>query len=118
MKNSTRAKRTDLAHRKCQPCESGQGRLAGAALKDLLKQLPRKWKLVAKKQIEKAFAFPDFKQALAFTNQVGKIAEREGHHPDLFLSYGQVRIQLSTHHAKGLTENDFILAAKIDRLKK
>jgi 4a-hydroxytetrahydrobiopterin dehydratase len=107
----------DLASRECKPCEDGQGRLKGPMIKTLLKQLPGKWRLKGAQQLEKSFKFPDFKKALAFTNQVGDIAEAQGHHPDVFLSYGEVRIQLSTHSVGGLTENDFILAAKVNELK-
>jgi len=83
-------------------------------IKTLLKQLPGEWKVAGNRQLEKRFKFPDFRAALAFTNQVGAIAEEQGHHPDIFLTYGEVRLRISTHSAKGLTENDFILAAKIE----
>ena len=118
MKNITKASRKlVLANRDCEPCESGGGRLKTPMIKALMKQLPGKWKLQGSRQLEKTFKFPDFKKALKFTNRVGKIAEEQGHHPDVFLAYGEVRIQLSTHSAKGLTENDFILAAKVNELK-
>jgi len=117
MKNITKAsKKMDLANRECKPCEDGTGRLKASMVKTLLKQLPGKWKL-GSRRLEKSFKFPDFKKALRFTNRVGQIAEALGHHPDFFLAYGQVRLQLSTHSAKGLTENDFILAAKVNKLK-
>ena len=80
-------------------------------------ELPGYWKLKDDQLLEKSFEFPDFKQALDFTNSIGRIAEEQGHHPDIFLTYGEVRVQLSTHSAGGLTENDFILAAKINELK-
>ena len=118
MKDSTNAPRKmALANLDCKPCETGGGRLKTPVIKALMKQLPGKWKLKGKQQLERSFKFPDFKQALKFTNVVGRIAEKQGHHPDVFLSYGEVRIQLSTHSAGGLTENDFILAAKINGLK-
>lgn len=107
---------SDLASRSCKSCESGEGRLNDPEIKTLMKQLPGDWKLKSS-QLEKSFEFPDFKQALEFTNKVGDLAEEQEHHPDIFLSYGEVRIQLSTHSAGGLTENDFILAAKINELK-
>jgi 4a-hydroxytetrahydrobiopterin dehydratase len=106
----------ELSSRECGPCEGSEGRLKPAAIKQLLKQLSRKWKLQGGKQLERTFKFPDFQQALDFTNHVGEIAESQGHHPDIYLTYGEVRLQLSSHQAKGLTENDFILAAKIDEL--
>ena len=115
MKDKTNAPRKiALADRDCKPCETGGGRLNTPGIKALMKQLPGKWKLKGSQQLESSFKFPDFKQALRFTNWVGRIAEKQGHHPDVFLSYGEVRIQLSTHSAKGLTENDFILAAKLN----
>jgi 4a-hydroxytetrahydrobiopterin dehydratase len=118
MKNITKAsKKMALTSRDCVPCENGGGRLKTPVIKMLMKQLPGRWKLKGGRQLEKNFKFPDFKKALGFTNRVGEIAEKQGHHPDVFLSYGEVRIQLSTHSAKGLTENDFILAAKINALK-
>jgi 4a-hydroxytetrahydrobiopterin dehydratase len=116
MKKNTNVK-IDLANRECKPCEDGKGRLKAPMVKALLKQLPGKWKLKSNQQLEKTFKFPDFKKALVFTNHVGQIAEKQGHHPDVFLTYGEVRLQLSSHQAKGLTENDFILAAKVNGLK-
>lgn len=105
-----------LAQRQCIPCGEEGGRLKGPAIKNLLKQLPGKWELKGQR-LEKTFKFPDFKKALKFTNRVGEIAEAQGHHPDIFLTWGEVRLQISTHSAKGLTENDFILAAKVSKLK-
>jgi 4a-hydroxytetrahydrobiopterin dehydratase len=116
MKKNTNVK-IDLANRECRPCEDGKCRLKAPMAKALLKQLPGKWKLKSNQRLEKSFKFPDFKKALGFTNRVGQIAEKQGHHPDVLLSYGEVRIQLSTHSAGGLTENDFILAAKVSALK-
>jgi len=107
----------DLAKRNCKSCETEAGRLNPAMIRTLMKQLAGGWKLKGRQQLERHFEFPDFKKALAFTNRVGRIAEQQEHHPDVFLAYGEVRLQLSTHHAKGLTENDFILAAKINKLK-
>jgi 4a-hydroxytetrahydrobiopterin dehydratase len=118
MKSITKfSKAMELAGRNCKPCEDGKGRLKGPAIRSMMKQLSGGWKLKGGRQIEKNFKFPDFKKALKFTNRVGAIAEEQGHHPDILLTYGAVRLQLSTHSAKGLTENDFILAAKVDKLK-
>ena len=118
MKDITRVSdETALAQRECLPCESGKGRLKERMIKTLKKQLGGQWKIRGGKQLEKSFKFDDFKQALEFTNQVGAIAESQNHHPDVYLAYGEVRLQLSTHAARGLTENDFILAAKIDELQ-
>lgn len=103
----------ELADKNC--IEKGAQRLKPGEIPSLKKQLSG-WKVLKGKLLEKAYEFPDFKKALAFTNKVGNLAEKQGHHPDIYLTYGGVRIQLLTHSAKGLTENDFILAAKIDRL--
>jgi 4a-hydroxytetrahydrobiopterin dehydratase len=84
------------------------------ALQRFKKQLEGHWKLTKRAQLEKTFKFPDFLGALAFVNSVGKIAEKQGHHPDIFLTYGEVQIRLSTHRVKALTESDFILAEKIN----
>ncbi len=74
------------------------------------------WTVSNDHHIEKEFEFPDFKTALAFVNKVGEIAESQGHHPDIFLAWGQVGVKIWTHKIDGLTESDFILAAKIDEL--
>ena len=85
-------------------------------LRILLGQLKRGWKLINQHHIEKEFLFKDFKKALEFTNKVGKLAEKEGHHPDIYLAWGKVKVTIWTHKIDGLTESDFILAAKIDLL--
>jgi 4a-hydroxytetrahydrobiopterin dehydratase len=105
-----------LNQKSCVPCEAGAQPLKGQALRDLADQLGEGWKVVEETRLEKEFRFPDFRQALTFVNQVGELAESEGHHPDLLLSWGRVKVTLWTHKIKGLHENDFILAAKIDRL--
>ncbi len=92
--------------------------LKGVALKNLVKGLGRGWKLVQGHHLEKEFKFKDFKSALAFTNRVGDLAEAQGHHPDIHLAWGKVRITTWTHAIDGLTESDFVLAAKIERLKR
>ncbi len=74
------------------------------------------WKVVNEHHLEKTFTFPDFKRALIFTNKVGGLAEEQGHHPDILLAWGKVTITIWTHKIDGLTESDFVLAAKIDRL--
>lgn len=106
-----------LARQKCVPCTGAITPLQGAKLVEIKRRLGGQWRVSAGKLLEKKFKFPDFRRALKFTNQVGKLAEREGHHPEIFLSYGAVKIELTTHAAGGLTENDFILAAKIDQVK-
>jgi 4a-hydroxytetrahydrobiopterin dehydratase len=106
----------DLAKKKCVPCEDKTGQLAPAHAVELLEELNR-WKMIEDKAIEKTLQFKDFASALAFINKVGDIAEKENHHPDISLfSWNKVKFTLSTHSIGGLSENDFILAAKIDEL--
>lgn len=88
--------------------------LKGQALEPLLQQLGKGWHIVDEHHLEKEYSFKNFQEALDFTNSIGAIAEKEGHHPDIFLTYGKVKIQIWTHKINGLTENDFILAAKCD----
>ncbi len=104
----------DLAKKKCIPCKGGVPPLKGDSLITLHKQLGRGWKVVEEHHLEKEYTFKNFSDALAFTNIIGSIAEKEGHHPDILLSYGRVKVELWTHKIHGLTESDFILAAKID----
>src|SRR5690349_12857314 len=103
-------KSCDLSTKVCTPCTKGVPPLKGAELDKLHKQLGNGWSLVQEHHLEKEFLFPDFKKALAFTNLVGGLAEQEGHHPDIHLSYGKVKILLWTHKIDGLSESDFILA--------
>lgn len=91
--------------------------MRGEVLERYRRQLREGWRVVADQKLEREFSFPDFRQALAFTNQVGELAEQEGHHPDVFLAWGLVRLTLWTHSSGGLTESDFILAAKVDALE-
>jgi 4a-hydroxytetrahydrobiopterin dehydratase len=105
----------DLASKTCVPCRGGVPPLAGKELENYSSRLPS-WKVVNGHHLEKAFSFPDFKKALEFTNKVGGLAEEQGHHPDIFLAWGKVTVTIWTHKINGLTESDFILAAKIDRL--
>lgn len=102
-----------LSSRHCVPCHGGVPRLTGEEIAPLLKQL-RDWDLVEEHHLAKEFRFPNFAEALAFVNRVGATAEAEGHHPDIAFGWGYVRIQIYTHAIGGLSESDFILAAKID----
>jgi 4a-hydroxytetrahydrobiopterin dehydratase len=127
----------DLATKHCGPCTADTPPLAGEELERLLAQLSG-WSVVAgsgggksgrggeagaagttgavgARRLEKQYRFPDFRQALAFVNRVGELAEQEGHHPDIELGWGRVKLTLWTHSIGGLSENDFILAAKADR---
>lgn len=107
---------SELAQRHCVPCREGTPPLEGAELDALLAQLGGGWRVVDGHHLEKGFAFPDFREALAFTNRVGELAEEQGHHPDIHLAWGRVRIRIWTHTIDGLAEGDFVLAARIDRL--
>jgi 4a-hydroxytetrahydrobiopterin dehydratase len=104
-----------LAEKHCVPCRGGVPPLTGAELEQMKSQVPG-WQVVDEHHLFKSYTFPDFKQALDFVNHVGAIAEEEGHHPDLFLTWGKVEVKIWTHKINGLTESDFILAAKIDAL--
>jgi 4a-hydroxytetrahydrobiopterin dehydratase len=106
---------SDLASKVCVPCRGGVPRLAGRELESLAHQVPE-WKVIDGHHISRTFTFPDFRQALAFVNRVGELAESEGHHPDIFLAWGKAVVTTWTHKIDGLTESDFILAAKIDKL--
>jgi len=106
-----------LADKKCLPCRGGVPPLKGEELKKLRDNIPH-WQVVNEHHLHREFRFPDFKQALDFVNRVGAIDEQEGHHPDILLAWGKVGITLWTHTIDGLTESDFILAAKVDRLAK
>jgi 4a-hydroxytetrahydrobiopterin dehydratase len=105
----------DLAAQNCVPCRGGVPPLKGAALEMLVTQIPG-WKVVNEHHLEKSYTFPDFAQALAYVNKVGAMAEEQGHHPDLLLGWGKVVVTTWTHKIDGLTESDFVLAAKCDRL--
>lgn len=106
---------TQLAEKTCVPCKGGIPPLKGTELQQFSHQLPN-WKVVDQHHITRTFTFPDFQKALDFVNRVGAIAEEQGHHPDILLTWGKVEITIWTHKVQGLTESDFILAAKIDRL--
>jgi len=103
-----------LIQKRCVPCKGGVPPLRGQELQELSAQIPE-WKVIADHHLTKTFVFPDFKTALAFVNRAGAVAEAEGHHPDLLLTWGRVDVKTYTHKIDGLTESDFILAAKIDR---
>jgi 4a-hydroxytetrahydrobiopterin dehydratase len=109
----------ELAERKCVPCEGGVAPLTRAESEKYLKKLAPGWTLAADgKSIERAWQFKDFYRTMSFVNAVAHIANQEDHHPDLEVGYGNLRVRYSTHAIKGLSENDFICAAKIDRLGK
>ena len=108
----------DLKQGECVPCRGGVPTLTPAEISELAPQVPQ-WRVLERdgvQRIEREFTFPDFRRALDFTVQVGELAEREQHHPDIHLAWGRVRVETWTHKIKGLHRNDFVLAAKIDEL--
>jgi 4a-hydroxytetrahydrobiopterin dehydratase len=108
---------SDLAAKRCQPCEGGTPPLTAAAAQDLLKQLKPEWRLAAdEKSISAEWKFKNFYHTMSFVNAVAHIANAEDHHPDLEVGYGYCRMKFNTHAIGGLSENDFICAAKVDAL--
>jgi len=107
-----------LAQKTCAPCRGGVPPLKGKQLQDLYHQLQdsTQWTIVNEHHITRSYKFPDFRTALDFANKIGELAEQQGHHPDMLLAWGKVGVTIWTHKIDGLTESDFILAAKIDRL--
>lgn len=108
----------DLAKKKCVPCEIGTAPMEKEKALELLKAVPE-WELIAEEppfKLTRKFKFKDFLQSMDFVNQVAKIAEQEGHHPDILIVWNKVTLTLFTHAAQGLSENDFIMAAKINSL--
>ena len=109
---------SELAQKHCVPCQGGIPPLKGEEIRELHRQLEGDWNVIDEHHLEKEFSFDDFASALEFTNRVGAIAETEGHHPDIHLAWGKVRVTIWTHKIDGLTESDFILAAKIEEIEK
>ncbi len=107
---------SSLSQKECLPCKGGIPSLKGEKLQKLQKELGNDWNVVREHHLEKEFKFKNFREALGFTNRVGELAEQVGHHPDLYLAWGKVKITIWTHKIDGLTETDFIFAAKVDVL--
>lgn len=105
-----------LAEKECVPCKGGTPALKGEPLRQLAHNLDGGWQVINEHHLEKEYAFPDFRKALDFTVRLGELAEAQNHHPDICLSWGKVRVTIWTHKIDGLTESDFVLAAKADRL--
>jgi len=105
-----------LERKRCVACQGSVEPLKGEKLGEYAALLDRQWQVIDEHHLHREYRFANFRQALAFVNKIGELAESEGHHPDLHLGYGMVRITLWTHKIDGLHENDFILAAKIDHL--
>lgn len=112
---STQSEAGSLINRNCVPCRGGVPPLEAEAIRSLLRQVDA-WNAVQDHHLVKSFRFKNFRTALDFVNQVGELSEREWHHPDLALAWGRVDVKIYTHKIDGLSDNDFILAAKIDSL--
>ncbi|KIH77293.1 pterin-4-alpha-carbinolamine dehydratase [Geoalkalibacter ferrihydriticus] len=107
-----------LAGKSCIPCKGGVPPLSGKELTALAEQLSPEWSVESGHHLTCTYTFKNFKQALAFTNAIGEVAEHENHHPEITLTWGLVTARIWTHKIDGLTESDFILAAKISALEK
>ncbi len=105
----------ELASRECIPCRGGVPPLKGEQIANLLVQLDG-WEAVNEHHLKRVYKFPNFRGAQEFVSRVGELAEEQGHHPDICFGWGRAEITIWTHKIDGLTESDFILAAKIDRL--
>jgi 4a-hydroxytetrahydrobiopterin dehydratase len=105
----------ELADQQCVPCRGGVPALRGEEIEKLLAQL-QDWRVINEHHLQKTFGFKDFRESLEFVNRVGELAESQGHHPDICFGWGQAEIRIWTHKIDGLTESDFVLAAKIDKL--
>jgi len=106
---------SELAQENCIPCRGGVPPLKGEELDALQEKLGNDWQIINEHHLEKEYIFSDFRQALDFTVKVGEVAENQGHHPDIYLAWGKVKLTIWTHKIDGLTESDFILAAKADQ---
>ncbi len=103
-----------LADRHCKPCKGNVPPMKGQDLKAFREQLGPGWDVIGEHHLEKEFKLKDWREAIALTDRIAELADQEDHHPDVLLSYGKVKVTLWTHKIGGLSENDFILAAKID----
>ena len=106
---------SSLASKQCVPCRGGVPPLKGAEVQALREKLGNDWQVMEEHHLEKSFRFKDFREALDFTVRVGELAEQQGHHPDIYLAWGKVKLTIWTHKIDGLTESDFIFAAKADQ---
>ena len=106
---------SDLASKTCVPCRGGTPPLKGEELDDLRKQVPE-WEVIEEHHLRRRFRFKNFREALGFVNLVGELAEEQGHHPDISFGWGYAEVTVFTHKIDGLTESDFIFAAKTNTL--
>ena len=105
----------ELASRRCEPCDAETPPIEGEQARRLLSELDARWELIDDHHLSARFAFDDFAGALEFANRVGRIADQENHHPEICVTWGKASVRIWTHAIDGLSQNDFILAAKIDR---
>ena len=105
-----------LAEKECTACKGHAEAVKGGELASLTDQIDGAWSVIREHHLDREFKFKNFREALDFTNRVGELAEAQGHHPDIYLAWGQVKVTIWTHKIDGLTESDFVLAAKVDRL--
>ncbi len=106
----------ELREKRCEPCEAGVNPMSEEQVKKYMNMLTSDWEVIQNRKIKRAFSFENFKRGMAFVQDVALIAEREQHHPDICIHYKNVEIELTTHNIGGLSENDFIMAAKIEEL--
>ena len=106
---------SELAERQCVPCRGGVPPMKGEQINEMSLQLPD-WQVVNEHHLQRSYRFKDFGETLGFVNRVGELAEEQGHHPDICFGWGKAEITIWTHKIDGLTESDFVLAAKIDKL--
>ena len=104
---------TELANRNCVPCRGDTPPLKGEELEGLRRQVPG-WEVVEEHHLRRTFKFKNFREALGFVNRVGELAEEQGHHPDISFGWGYAEVTVFTHKIDGLTESDFVFAAKVD----
>ena len=107
---------SELSSKKCTPCEVGAIPLQPSEIENMLKELDQDWGSPDDRSIERTFSLGNFMEAMELANRIATLAEEEGHHPTLTISWGKLKVKLLTHKIKGLHENDFILASKIDKL--
>jgi 4a-hydroxytetrahydrobiopterin dehydratase len=107
---------SDLAQKECVPCKGGVPPLKGDEITRLAEQLGEGWRVIDQHHLEREFKFPNFRTALEFTNRVGDLADQQNHHPDIYLSWGKAKLTMWTHKIDGLTESDFVFAAKVNKL--
>ncbi len=107
---------TELTEKACGPCADAEAPFEPDEIREYIPEIDGDWEVVDNHHLERTFDFDDFEGALDFVNRVGALAEEENHHPDLYLTWGEARVKIWTHSVDGLTEADFVFAAKTDRL--